>query len=308
MARVSVMVPSRNEPLLQRTVQDLLAQARGDVEIIVCLDGYWPNPPLKDDSRLRILHWGEVKGLRPSLNAAVEIATGQYLMKIDSHCAVAEGYDVTLQTDCPPDAIVVPAKHSLEPQGWKPFRSPWHYFYLTFPFDLSMDYAGLHDKNFGPEVNAARADRDVDEIISYQGSCWFLPTAYFRRLLPDGMDHAHYYYAQEPQELGLKAWLSGGRVLINKRTWYAHLHKGRGHGRGFPRYKGPWIRAIQWSADYWMHNRWPGRTRDMAWLVEKFWADLHGAPGWAWPDDWQDPKHEAAMDAKGLYPWAKPAS
>jgi hypothetical protein len=114
------------------------------------------------------------------------------------------------------------------------------------------------------------------------------------------MDHEHYYYAQEPQELGLKAWLSGGRVVVNKGVTYGHLFKGRVHGRGFPRYKRPWIDAIRWSANYWMTNQWEGRIHDMEWLVTKFWDELHNAPAWAWPDDWQDPKHKAFCDARGV--------
>lgn len=299
MARVTVIIPSRNEPFLQPTINDLLAKARGDVEVIACLDGYWPNPPLKDDPRLKILRWGQVAGLRPSINAAVEMATGEYLMKIDAHCAVCEGYDVLLQQSCDKDWIVVPTKHSLEPTTWTMFKPGWQYFYLTFPYDPTLEFIGLHDKNFGPSMNHARKDKPIDDIISYQGSCWFLRKDYFTWLLPEGMDHDHYYYAQEPQELGLKAWLSGGRVVVNKAVTYGHLHKGRTYGRGFPRYKGPWIRAIQWSANYWMTNQWPRRIHDMEWLVTKFWEELHGAPSYAWPDDWQDPKYKAFCDKRG---------
>jgi glycosyltransferase involved in cell wall biosynthesis len=298
MSRVTVIIPSRNEPLLRRTVEDLLAKATGDIEIIPILEGYWPDPPLPEDPRVKYIHWGEVKGLRPSINAAASIATGDYLMKIDAHCAICEGYDEILQKDCEPDWIVVPSKYSLEPTTWVRFKPPWQYFFLTFPYDQSLEYIGLHDKNLGPSFNHERRDKPIDDIISYQGSCWFLSKKFFERIGP--MDHEHYYYAQEPQELGLKAWLSGGRVVINKNAWYAHLHKGRAHGRGFPRYKGPWNRAIQWSANYWMTNSWPDRKYDMAWLVEKFWTELHNAPVYAWPDDWQDPKYKAYWDAKGV--------
>jgi hypothetical protein len=49
-----------------------------------------------------------------------------------------------------------------------------------------------------------------------------------------------------------------------------------------------------------MTNSWPDRKYDMAWLVEKFWTELHNAPVYAWPDDWQDPKYKAYWDAKGV--------
>jgi hypothetical protein len=41
-------------------------------------------------------------------------------------------------------------------------------------------------------------------------------------------------------------------------------------------------------ADYWMHNRWPKQTRKFEWLIDHFW------PVPTWPEDWRDPKYEAA--------------
>jgi glycosyltransferase involved in cell wall biosynthesis len=297
--RVSVIIPSRNEPHTLPTVRDLLKQARGDVEIVLVLDGWWlPHDDLKElarDPRVHVIHHGAAQGLRPSLNAAATLATGEFLMKIDAHCAVDEAYDEKLKADCDVDWIVVPSKFSLDPIQWVRFKPPWNYFFLTFPYDLSMEHIGLHDKNYGPTYNYLRRRTLLDDIISFQGSCWFLPRAYFWKLLPNGMDHAHYYFAQEPQELGLSAWLSGGQVKVNKKVWYAHLHKGRSeYRRGFPRYKGPWKEAIRWSAQYWMGDQYPARIHDMAWLVQKFWP----MPGW--PEDWQDPKYAAAAAAKGM--------
>ena len=41
-------------------------------------------------------------------------------------------------------------------------------------------------------------------------------------------------FTQEAQEISNATWLSGGRVMVNKKTWYAHYHKGhRGKGYGF---------------------------------------------------------------------------
>ena len=68
MAKVSVIIPSRaSDPssvdaiMLPKTVDDLLEKGN-DIEIIAVLDGYWPNPPLKDDKRLIVLHRGNGYG------------------------------------------------------------------------------------------------------------------------------------------------------------------------------------------------------------------------------------------------------
>src|SRR5690348_9367935 len=79
--RVSIIVPARNERFLLPTVCDLLAKAQGDIEVLVVLDGYWPDPPLPADPRLKILHRGKAFGMRPAINAAVQMSTGEFLLK-----------------------------------------------------------------------------------------------------------------------------------------------------------------------------------------------------------------------------------
>lgn len=285
MSKTSVLIPSREEPYLRPTVRDVLSQAVDDVEVIVVLDGWWPDPALDDDPRVRVLHWGTAQGLRPSINAAVQVATGDYLFKLDAHCALAHGYDAVLTAACGETDIVVPAKYSLAPETWTRYREPWHYFYLTWPWGVNdkgePKFWGLQDRNYGPEYNAPRESLRVDDILSYQGSAWMLRRSYWDRLVPQGMDTARYYYAQEPQELGLKAWLTGGRCRIVKDTWYAHLWKGKGHKRQFLREKHRWNDAMVWSARHWLLDEEPGLTRTFASLVEQF-GPLPG-----WPDDWQ---------------------
>ena len=77
---ISVIIPARNEEYLQQTVDSLLEGAEGEVEIIVVLDGYWPNPPLKDDKRVVILHHTIARGMQGCVNEAARIAKGKYLL------------------------------------------------------------------------------------------------------------------------------------------------------------------------------------------------------------------------------------
>jgi glycosyltransferase involved in cell wall biosynthesis len=287
MAKLSIVLPAREEPLLQQTIRDLLAHAHGDVEIIPVLDGWTPEPPLIDDPRVKWMGWGDPHGLRPAINAGMAAATGDWLMKIDAHCAISDGYDVALQAVCDQDWIVVPEKYSLHAETWTRYREPWQYFYLTFPWDPTLNTPGLHDKACGKDVNRAHADTRVDDILSYQGSCWFLSKAHWNRIGP--MDGAHYYTAQEPQELGLATWLAGGRVKVCKDVWYAHLWKGRGHRRGFAKYKSLWNNALLWSAEHWMAQ--PGFPA----LVEQFWPVLKDCEYGPWPEDWDNPARKAAV-------------
>jgi glycosyltransferase involved in cell wall biosynthesis len=298
MSRVSVVLPAREEPFLQRTIDDVLTKAHGEVEIIAVLDGW--EAPLKAHPQVKVVKWSQPRGLRPAINAGMATATGKFVMKLDAHCAVSPGFDIALQEQCDDNWIVVPTKYSLNVDEWVPCKDAWQYYYLTFPWDLTINHIGLQDKNLDRSWNTRFADKPIDDIVTFQGSCWFLSRTHWeQRLAP--MDAEHYYYAQEPQEIGLKTWLGGGRVVVNKQVWYAHLFKGRSHRRGFPRFTKPWIRAHEWSANYWMHKRAePGKSYSIEWLVKAFWDVLKAENGkiGGWPDDWQNPQYEAAALAR----------
>jgi len=279
MSKVSVIIPARNEEYLAPTVADILKQATGDIEVCVVLDGWWPSPALPDDKRVKILHWGTAQGLRQSINAGMAMATGDYLMKLDAHCALAKGFDQTLAAACEEHDLVVPAKYSLIPETWEKFRDPWHYFFLTWPWDETRQPWGMHEvayEKIGSPAPLTPLNQalPIDDILTFQGSAWMLRRAQWDRLGP--MDAAHYYFAHEAVELGLKMWLSGGRCRIVKTTWYAHLHKGRAHRRAFARHKNPWAEAVEWSTKYWLADQWPARIHDFAWAYEKFGP----LPGW----------------------------
>src|SRR3972149_3348491 len=108
------------------------------------------------------------------------------------------------------------------------------------------------------ERDQQRRDVLIDDTMSFQGSCWFMTMRHFReRLYP--LDTIYGTWSQEPQEIGLKTWLGGGRIVSNKKTWYAHLHKGARYGRGYFLSKGEVIRGHELSARYWMGNKWPNQ-------------------------------------------------
>lgn len=279
MAKISVIIPSRNERFLPQTVADLLAHG-GDIEIIAVLDGYWPDPPLPDDKRLIVLHRGQALGMRAAINAAAEIAHGRYLMKCDAHCAFGEGFDEILAADCADNWMVIPRRYSLDAEAWerKP-KEPVDYHYYFYP-PAHPDDLGLHARPWY-ERGRERRDIEIDEELTTQGSCWFMARSLWDRI--GGMDEAGYgTFMGEPQELGFKIQLgpAAGLLMVNKRTWYAHLHKGKTYGRGYTLNDDRRV-GNAYSFDLWWNNRWPGRVHDLEWLIDQ-WMPLPG-----WPDDWK---------------------
>jgi glycosyltransferase involved in cell wall biosynthesis len=289
---LSVIIPARNERYLQATIDDLLAKAAGEIEIIPVIDGPSVHGlPAKHPQVRPIVH-DQPAGMRPSINEAAAAARGKYLMKCDAHCIFAEGFDRELAGACEEDWLAVPTRHSIDAELWAPKLRHFNYHYLTFPWAPTQYGYGLHAKTWEWEdnkrMNAERAHLEVDDLMSFQGSCWFMHRSAFDRLLAP-LDHKNYYFYQEAQEVGLKFWLSGGRVVINKRTWYAHLHKGSSTGRGFYLSLHKKRASEAYATDYWMAGRWEKQARPFAWLIEHFWP----VPGW--PEDWQDPRHKRAF-------------
>ena len=280
MASVSVIIPARNEQFLSPTVDDVVAKAAGDVEVIVHLDGYWPDPPLKEYPNVHIIHRSKSVGMRPGINAAAAVATGDYLMKLDAHCMLDEGFDEVLQAECDGDWIVVPRRYSLDPENWerRP-KTPIDYHYLSYPLNDKEDGA-LHGRVWRERARE-RIDIPIDDEMTSQGSCWFMSREHWERL--GGLEiYGYGDFIQEFQELGMKTWLGGGQVKVNKRTWYAHLHKGKKYGRGYFVRRGSWHAGSIYSTDIWLNNRWEGRVHDFNWLIRKFY------PVPTWPENWEE--------------------
>lgn len=305
---ISVIIPSRSDQYLQKTVDDLFAKAEAEIEVIVVYDGRWANPILKDDPRLIQIHQGEIHnnlGMRAAINAGMDVAKGEYVMKIDEQCMVDQGFDVKLAADCEDNWVVIPRRWRLDPEKWmltteseNDLRPPVDYMYLAYPYERAFDKTcGLHGAEW-KERYYERKDILIDDTMSWQGSCYFLKKSYWNQLFPEGLDDVNYgNFTQEAQEIGNKVWLSGGRLIVNKKTWYAHWHKGsKGKGYGFSneqyeRHMDGTERGRVFCIDYWINDRWSSRIHDFAWLLAKFWP----VPGW--PDNWpQQIQKDKLMD------------
>jgi len=272
MVDVSVIIPARGEQFLTPTIEDLVRNARADTEVIVVLEGYWPER-MVDEPNVHYIHHGKPKGMRGALNAGVALAKGKYVMKLDGHCMVGEGFDKILTETCHDDWVCVPTRHRLDPEKWEinnGSRPPINYLYMD---------ASNEDINF-KEWKAKNQDKSldavlIDDILSCQGSCYFMPRDYWYKL--ELLDEANYgTFRKDPQEVCFKAWLSGGRVVRVKKTWYAHLHKGRKYGRGYGTSRGDWRKGDEYIKKWVTDSAWDKQTKSFKWLMRKF-RDM---PGW----------------------------
>jgi len=279
---ISIVIPSRNEKYLPNTIEDLIKNAEGEIEIIAILDGYWPDPQIPDHPNVKLIHRGESHGMRNGINSAVAIAKGEYIMKLDAHCMVGPGFDKILAANCEDNWVVIPRRKRLDAENWEiqdVGKPDVDYEYLSFPADIN-DFGGpgLNGKIWTQRI-LDRKDIMIDDNMSFQGSCWFMKKKYFYEL--ELMDEENYgSFWNEAQEIGLKCWLSGGRVVTNKNTWYAHLHKGKKYGRGYTLENSLLTKGATFTKNWFIFKKaWEKQTKPLSWLIEKFW------PVPTWPED-----------------------
>lgn len=288
---VSVIIPSRSAQWLRKTVRDLLERAEGEVEVIVVYDGRWPEPGElpPDDARVIQVHHGEVHnnyGMRSSISKGVLISKGEYILVIDEQCGVDQGYDVKLVADCEDNWIVIPRRKRLEPEDWsivKDGRPDIDYMHIDYPYQRPWDKTcGLHGAEW-KERGRERKDILIDDTPTMQGSCYFLTRKWWDTIFPDGMDDVNYgTFTQEAQEVSMTTWMMGGRVVVNKKTWYSHWHKGsKGKGYGFS------------NKQYAKHMEGTERGRLYCiehWLNHPYWEEFMkkfpDMPGWG--TDWRE--------------------
>jgi glycosyltransferase involved in cell wall biosynthesis len=294
---VSIVIPSYKDPFLQKTIDSLLENAQGEIEIIPILDGYIPETPIKSDSRVKVIKFPENCGMRAAINAGIKAAHGKFIMKCDSHCLFGPGYDKIMTENCAKNWLMIPRRYSLDENNWQrnkgmPFRD---YHYLNFPVKSRIYGTCLVNQDWNRRTRERMDPKyDIDDTMIFQGSCWLANKKHFMKQVGflDDRKEAYGPFGGEQLEVGLKYWLGGGKIKVIKKTWYAHLFKKNRHyqnglfSRAYKFNRGM-IRARTWTTQHWLNNEEPNMIHPFSWLVEKFW------PVPSWPEDkslWVFPK------------------
>lgn len=298
MTDLSVLIPARNEMFLARTIQDILEHAETDIEIIAVMDGAFADPPVPQHPRVSLIHVPSSIGQRAATNLAARMARGEYVMKCDAHCAFDKGFDRIMLEDMQPDVTMVPVMRNLHafdwvcqdghrryqgPSGpcvecgqstardvvWIAKRRPQS---TAYRFDSTMHF------QYWPEYKA-RQQGDLVETMSLQGSCFLMTMQKYFEL--NICDESWGSWGQQGVEVAVKTWLSGGRVLVNKRTWYAHMFRTQGADFGFPYplSMDDVNRARNISRDILQGDKWEKAIHPFSWLLSKF----SPVPDWSAP-------------------------
>jgi glycosyltransferase involved in cell wall biosynthesis len=141
MNSVSVIIPAHNEEQwLNRTIDNFLSTAKGKVEVVVVLNGY----DQEVDPRAVVLRYPNNMGERAAMNAAAAVATGKYLLRIDAHCDIDDGWDVKMVSSMTPKRVLVAVLTATDKQ-WKRIPGHWYGFCKLLP---TMEEKWWHKKEY----------------------------------------------------------------------------------------------------------------------------------------------------------------
>lgn len=303
---LSILIPARNEEFLALTVEGLLKSIQGNTEIIVGLDGEWANPPITPHPKVTVVYYPESLGQRAMTNQLCKLSNAKWVMKLDAHCKLDEGFDVKLLKDAKDHQTIIPAMYNLHMFDWvcnscknrtyqgptpekcsncsgvmakeiifKPRLSRRSEFYR---FDTT-----LHFQYHGARKSHPDAQGEIAETMSAQGSCFMLTRKKYWEL--NICDENFGSWGQQGVEVACKTWLSGGQLVTNKNTWYSHLFRTQGGDFGFPYpLSGRQVeQARKYSRDLFLDNTWEKQIYPLSWLIDKFRPldnDKPDAPDW----------------------------
>ena len=115
---LSILIPSRNEMFLKKTIDDILQHKEGKTEVIAILDGEAPVEPIPDHQDVKLIFHHESVGQRAATNNAAKISNAKYLMKCDAHCAFDQGFDVKMMSEMNDDWTMAPMMKNLHAFDW----------------------------------------------------------------------------------------------------------------------------------------------------------------------------------------------
>jgi len=309
---LSIIIPARCEEFLAKTIEDILTHREADTEVIATLDGEWASPVIPQHERVNVIYVPESVGQRAAQNLAAKLAKGKYLMKVDAHCSFDQGFDrkmIEFMKEVGDDVTCVPVMRNLHAFDWKCYHCGKKWYQDAEPENCDQCFKGdkikrkmlweprrgTHSTSYcfnaeprfmyfqeykqRPEYIKGKAEKGCTESMSLQGSC-FMATRenYWKKEL---CDENLGNWGNQGIEVACKTWLSGGRVLVNHNTWYAHLFRTKTHF-GFPwPVSGRDQKKVKENVKnlFW-NNKWDKMIHPVSWLVERFMP----IPGWSQED------------------------
>jgi len=221
---VSVIIPvgkNEKESSYMRTIQSLFDTTHDEIEILFMADGWVPNKNLfKNYPQVKIVSSEKNEGQRVQGNRGAEIAKGDYIFRIDSHCKMSEGWDKKLKESCREKTVLVCVIEPLIEETWKPKNGSYTFVYLT---------PSGEDKWWG-NYPLKNKKETVQPTMCLTGCGWFCRKDYYLEHIK--FDETLGKWGGIGLEVALKVEASGGELLLHKDVRCGHLFNT--NSKGYP--------------------------------------------------------------------------
>ena len=300
MKELSILIPARNEMFLYKTIENILENIEADTEIIAVLDGQWTDPPIVDNDRVNLIYVPEAIGQRAATNLACKLSRAKYVMKVDAHCSFDKGFDRKMIARMQDDFTMVPVMRNLWGFDWNCRECNWKKYQgptplkcercggtnlrkkmmwvgkerpqsISYCFDSEPHFQYFNEYRKTEKYKKDLEETNLTETMSLQGSCFMATREKYWEL--ELCDEELGSWGNQGIEVAVKTWLSGGKVIVNHDTWYAHMFRTQGGDFSFP-YKQSGREVARCKAkvrDLFWKNKWDKSIHPLSWLVERFW-------------------------------------
>lgn len=207
---ISIIIPAYNEQeYLNKTIDNFLSTAKGDVEVVVILNGY----DQKVDKRAKVLRYKDNLGERVAMNTAVHIAEGEYLLRIDGHCDADEGWDIKMLEvfKDKPKAIAVAVLTAVD-KKWKRIKGHYYGFCNLLP---TMEEKHNHERN------NAKNHEPIEHNMAFTGCGFLIRKDFYWEI--GGADESLPPMGAIGPEFAIKAHLFGDGVYTRTDVVIGHI-------------------------------------------------------------------------------------
>ena len=207
---VTVIIPCHKEKtwMIQRTVDSLIENSRGPIDIYVVYDG----DSGEEIKGATTWYCSNRVGQRVIGNLVVGQTEGKYVFRLDGHCLMSPQWDVRMKASCRDGVLVTTCFDSLD-DDFKPQGRDNAFV------QLRSNLTNVHGRGW-KKIECREAE---EETMSITGTSFMMTRNDYNRL--GGCNEKYGNWGNLGAEWALKFWLSGGRVIIRTDVVCYHYYR-----------------------------------------------------------------------------------
>jgi hypothetical protein len=241
----------------------------------------------------------------------VRLSKAKYIIKCDAHVAFDEGFDIKLIEgfkEVGDEVTMVPAMYNLHVFDWKCKKCGSRWYMGPPPHhcmkaehvenpdcDNTRDFTRRivwkprwnrrtefwmfdsepHFQYWNSYKKRPEAQGQIVDTMSLIGACFMITRERYWRLKICDKDFGS--WGSQGIEVAVKSFCSGGRLVVNKNTWYSHMFRTqKDFGFPYPQSNTQVQNAKKKARELFFTGKFKGQTRPLSSLIEHFWP----VPGW----------------------------